>query len=444
MEHANPAPSSDPPTVAVRRFLSLAFQKARDDHLVQHAAALAFTTIVSLVPLLAAFSFFGARVFSDDQERIVELLAQVLPYSEATLMTHVRTFLGQAKAIGGVGSLVFLVTALGVFTAIEETINRIWNVSKSRPLRSRLLSLILILVCGPLVIGASYYGLYVLEQQPALRALADSLTVRLLPSLVTVLGLTLLYWMVPSTDVRFRSAFLGGLVAALLLEGLRRGFALYIESFQQISIIYGSFGLALFFMISIHVTWLIVLLGTEVAYCVQNFELLVHPRRPAAAAEGSWLGLAALVVVTDRFRRSRPITPQELLAERLRLSTADLRQVLEPLLAAGFLVETRGDDEGYVLACDPYQLELETVFERYEDLHAEVLETLPKDLGKRLETLRAGLRDARRRKTKKPTLAELMTTSAAGSTAKKGQKRAAAPRRTAPAPASGPAEPTEG
>ncbi len=392
----------------VFRFLALSVSKARADNLNQQASALAFITIVSLVPLLAALSFLGARWFDDRQEGMVDLLSHILPYSEETVVETLQGFLQQAEAIRGIGFAIFILSSMAVFTNIEATLNRIWNVPRKRPFRSRLLSFTLVLFWGPLVIGATYSVLFYLKQRPALEGIAGSLPVQLVPFTVTLLGLTMLYWLVPYTTVRFRSAFAGGLTAALLLEGLRQGFGIYVDQVRNVSLIYGGFGLLLLFMISIQIAWWIVLLGSEVAYSLQNAEYMSSQRHPAAPLEGSWVALAALIFATQRFRAGNPVTPHELLAERLQLSANEVGDILAPLLQAGLLCESSGDTDGYLLACDPYQLDISTVFDLYELNHRDLLQPPPDDPTDGLEDLRSQIVTERTRQSQGVMLIDLI------------------------------------
>lgn len=382
-------------------FLALAIGKAREDELTERASALAFITIVSLIPLLAVFSHFGAG-------QIVNLLNSVLPYSEDAIFTAVDGFLKKAEGIGLFGFCVFLATSLAAFTTIEQTVNRIWNVAARRSFRSRLLSFTLVIFWGPLLIAASYSLIFYLRDREPFFVLRWEAPLRLFPSLVTLVGLTMLYWLVPYTAVRFRSAVAGGAVATLLLEALRSGFGYYVEVARGISVIYGGFGLALFFMISIQLTWWIVLLGSEVAYALQHYRLLTAPRLPVTPFDGSWIGLAALAVIADGFRHGEPITGHERLAERLQMPSVGLRSSLQPLLEAGVLRETGGDDEGYLLAADPYELRVDTVFDLYEQRHRAMLEPLPRSIAATLDELRTVLAASRSQRTGGLTLADVV------------------------------------
>ncbi len=406
-EHPPATPSRWDGPRKVLRFALAAVKKAHADDLAVQSAALAFITIVALVPLLAAFSFIGARAFADQQEVMVQLLSQLLPFSEETILEELRKFLEKARTIRGPGFLLFLVTSMTAFMTIERTVNQIWKVPATRPFRIRLLSFTMVLFWGSLVIGAISWGLLSLREQSTFQSFAEALPApflpfivrQVIPFVVSLLGLSMLYWQVPYTKVRFRNAFAGGLIAALLLEGLRQGFGLYIEMVRTVSIIYGGLGAVLLFMISIQLTWWIVLLGSEAAYCIQHRALMLRPRRHAAALEGSWLGLAALAFIADRFRAGRPITPHALLADQLQLPAEELLHVLTPLIENGLLQEIGGETEGYILSCDPHELELTRIFEQYEEPHWKLLESLPAGLAASLEELRGRLAAARGQRT---------------------------------------------
>ena len=161
-----------------------------EDGVLLTASALAFVTVLSLIPLLTALSFVGARVFSQYPQRSLEIFVQILPYSDKSLVDAIAEFLDQAETIHGVGVIAFFVTTLYLFATVEETFNKIWNVSRRRPIRARLISFILLIFWGPLLIGATFSSLIMLRQSPAFRRLfQESFLLNVLPFVATVVGL---------------------------------------------------------------------------------------------------------------------------------------------------------------------------------------------------------------------------------------------------------------
>lgn len=371
-------------------FLRVLVAQIRRDELAERSAALAFITVVSLVPLMATLSLFAGPVQADDST-LFTILAWLLPYPEETLVAKLREFVDHARAIRGIGLIAFLVTALAAFFTVDHTINRIWKVGRRRPFPARLRSFTLVLFWTPVMIAVASSSRFLLDQrldQHAAMALLDQVLV-LMPLTVTVLGLSMLYWLVPFTAVGFRFALIGAACAALLLELLRKGFAVYIELYQ-VTRIYGSFGLAILFLISIQLGWLMVLAGCEVAYCAQNRRRLMRRTASARSSDAGWMGVAAMLIVHERFRTGSPIVSRPSLAQHLQLGPATLDAVLEPLIVEGMLVPS-SDGAGYLLAADPHTLPVERIFTTYDRATGGVIDGLPELLRDRLDGLRRSL-----------------------------------------------------
>jgi membrane protein len=393
---------------AAARFVALTARKSLRDAVGIEASALAYGTVLSLVPLLAAVLFVGEHVFAEYRAQVLAVLRAILPYTEETLLEYIRSFLTQAQALRGLGLAGFVVVALLTFAGIESTLNRIWNVPRRRPLGVRLYSFVMLLVWGPLLIGATYSGLLLLQQRPAFaRLVAESRLLQALPLLATVVGLTIVYWLVPYTRVRLRSALVGGAVAALLFELLRLGIGRYLEVFPGLSLVYGSFALALLFMISIHAAWLIVLLGGEVAYTAQHFATMAREGRLLPALEGPWLALGTLALMADRLEQGEPAVSLAALADALEVPADHLRPALGPLRDAGILQDAGRQGEGYLLGQSPDRIRVAEVLALYDPRRQQLLEALPGPVAERLRLLDAALRAARGREVGDATLADL-------------------------------------
>jgi membrane protein len=379
-------------------FLRLVGKKVATDGITQRAAALAFVTILALNPLLAAFTFVAANLLHDYQDRVLSFLTSVLPYSEGVVLNNLQKFVSQAESLQEVGFLAFILVGLGAFGTIEETINRIWQVSTRRSLRAKLVSFTLLVFWGPLLIGSCYSAMLLLRRRPGFDVLFDeSLLVQAVPFFVSAIGLTMLYWQVPFTRVQFKAAFAGGLTAALLLELLRRAFHYYVAHFTETTyVVYGGFALAIFFMISLELAWLAVLLGTEVAYVTQHFGALTTTRGLDARFRESWIGLAALATLLEGLRTGRPVGELDRLSERLGVAPEALRGAVEPLVRAGLVVESTGEPTGFLLARDPHELSLDVALAAYERPIEELLAAMPQPLRDNLEALVGRLRDNRR------------------------------------------------
>jgi len=378
-------------------FVRLVASKTAADGILQRAAALAYVTILALVPLLAAFTFVLANLLHRYQARVLDFLTSVLPYSSRDLQLSLQRFVTQAESLQEVGFLVFILVGLGAFGTIEETINKIWQVSSRRSLRAKLVSFTLLVFWGPLLIGSSYSIMLLLKQRPGLDVmLEESLLLQAVPFIVSLIGLTMLYWQVPFTRVKFRAAFTGGFTAALLLEVLRRAFRYYVKHMTSTYVVYGGFALAIFFMVSVELAWLAILLGTEIAYVHQHFDTLTQTQLRDARHREAWVGLAALATLIEGLRNGKPLTDIHHLSERLGTAPDAIRGALEPLVRGGLVVETTGEPAGYVLARDAHELTLEAALATYDQPVDELLAAFPDSLRDNLGALVSRLRENRR------------------------------------------------
>jgi len=390
------------------RFFLLTLRRTHRDGLLLTSSALAYVTILSMIPLLAAFSFVGARVFTAYQERSLEFFIQVLPYHEATVTEQLEKFMAQTRELEGWSILAFFATVLFAFGTVEETVNRIWNVVRRRPFRVRFLSFTLLLFWGPVLIGASYSAFLILRKRFGPELLESSITLNLLPLLGTLVGLTMLYWLVPYTAVSFRAALAGGLAAAILLELLRLSFGLYVGLLTNPTAVYGRFAFALFFAISIQVSWAIVLYGSELAYCAQHHGALARGLAGERLHQGRWLGLAAALALAERFDRGSPVTRQDDLADRLLVPADQLEAILEPLVEAEVVEGTEGRERGYLLARPPHKLRVERVLAAYDAGCRRLFEPLGEELEASLGALAERVAEVRAKGLGELTLADLV------------------------------------
>src|SRR6185503_1237328 len=277
-------------------------------------------------------------------------------------------------------------------------------------LRARLVWFTLLVFWGPLLIGSSYSVLLLLQRRPGLDVLfEESLLVQLVPFVVSAIGLTMLYWQVPFTRVQFKAALAGGLTSSVLLEVLRRAFRYYVIHFTAGTyVVYGGFALAIFFMVSLELAWLAILLGTEVAYVTQHFGALTHTRGLDSRFRETWIGLASLALLVEGLRGGRPVSDLDRLSTKLGVAPEALRSSLEPLVKSGLVVETTGEPSGYVLARDAHELTLEAALGAYEKPLDELLAAMPQPLRDNLEALIGRLRENRRTTLASRSIAQLL------------------------------------
>jgi membrane protein len=247
--------------------IRLTFRRAREERLAQAAGSLTFTTVLSMVPLLAvSFALFlRFPVIRRLGEVIREhLMTGLLPAGIArTVLKHVGQFTANTGGLTLVGFLFVVATALAMLLSVENVLNRIWQVRKNRPVHKRLGLYVLMLVAGPVLLGASLWATSYLQAASGnlLRTLpvSASIILNLGPIVLGTAGFGGLFYLVPNAKVRGRDAIAGGLLAAIAFELGKRGFALYLVKVPTYKTVYGAFAPILLFLTWVYFSWLVTL-----------------------------------------------------------------------------------------------------------------------------------------------------------------------------------------
>jgi membrane protein len=252
-----------------------------EDNCTRTAAALSYTTLLSLVPLLAVvfsiLAFFPvfAPLIDDIQGYI---FSNFVPASNEQLQLHFQQFIATAASSGGIGVIFLMLTSLMLMNTINIALNDIWHVKPKRNLFSALLIYGVVLLLSSILFAASILlTSYVVslpliaEGGEAVRGIKNVLLM-IAPIAVTVVALLLFYVVVPNCKVSWRVGMISALLAALLFELAKKGFAWYVLAFPSYTVIYGALAVIPVFLVWIYVSWLVLLLGAEFSRCLTTFE----------------------------------------------------------------------------------------------------------------------------------------------------------------------------
>jgi len=255
------------------RLLPLTIRRARQEKLLQVAGSLSFTTLLSLVPLLAVSLalFIHFPVFAQFEAALEQyLLRSLLPEGIArTVLRTLNQFVSNTSGLTVAGSLFLLGAALALLLTVENALNQIWNVQRRRPIHKRVGLYLAILALGPPLLGMSLWATSVVlgASVGVFDALPPSarFVLTLGPALLTWVGLSCLYHYVPNTTVRKRDAMFGALLAAAALELGKRGFAAYLMTIPTYKAVYGAFAVFPMFLLWVYFSWLVTLAAALVA-----------------------------------------------------------------------------------------------------------------------------------------------------------------------------------
>jgi membrane protein len=263
-----------------------------EDDCPQLAAAISYHVMLSVFPLvILVVSVFNLVVNQQSvRDNVVEGVETYVPltaHGEQSLRHLLTQLQGGSAALGLLGLLGLVISASGMMTSTRRALTRAWDAEIRRPfVRGKLFDILLVGASGIVVVTS--FGLTVLVRLArsgsagaasslgsfgALANAAGWLVGFLVPALLAFALFTLFYRFLPAVQTRFTNVWHGALVGALLFQGLKEGFAAYLDHFAHYNEIYGALGTAAAFIFFVYLAANAFLLGAEVAS--------EYPRLPA-------------------------------------------------------------------------------------------------------------------------------------------------------------------
>src|SRR5258706_7235207 len=322
------------------------------------AASLAYTTLLSLIPLLVAFTQvlqqYFRNLFPDFKSQIDSVLNVLIPYQSPQLTYHLAKFAENASAASTFGAIVFIIIAFRPFLAVEATINQIWKQRSARGYRQKIMAFTMLFFWGALLMGLSFTTTAMLERNRFLKILFQSgLIFRIAALVVLFIAFTMLFRLVPSTRFRFSAAVAGAIVTTSLFSLVRFGFGVYANYLfhGRFNLIYGALGLAVIFLIAIQIMWVVILLGVEISFVYQNLYGLIRASEQQIEDQPRYdlyFGLRALIEIARRFDARQDPPSSYRLAEQFGTTDAQMLRVLRKLGDAKLVKETGGEWAAFV------------------------------------------------------------------------------------------------
>lgn len=412
------------------RALRIAYSTARgfvDHQLTSRGAALTYYTVLSIVPFLA-FAFavlkgFGAyRLLLDGTVRpwiadtfganpaLLEAIQKVLDFVDSTDVSRLGVF----------GLLTLVYTSVSLVSSVESALNQIWGAKASRPFVRQVTDYITLLVITPILVLVAATASTAAQSSSVVEFVRDRLglgtvmdvLLGLTPVVVVFVALFAMYVILPNVRVRASAAAVGAAVAAVLWQGalifhvqLQRGVAGY-------NALYSVLGAIPIFFVWTYVSWLVVLVGGELAASHQN-ERAMRQRHLAHRADQSLKETVAVACgarIARDFLLGRPPPIAADIAERLGVPPPLVDDVLEALARTGIVARTiAGRDIRWLPARDPGTVRANDLREavRRDPRADSIRASVERKISEPVATVLAGLDDEVRRSPMNPTLREL-------------------------------------
>jgi len=336
--------------------------------------SLVYTTLLSVVPLIAVmFSVLKGLGYHRELEPVLYTFLEPLGERGYQLTSQIMTFVDNVRGdvLGAVGVIFLLYTTLSMIQKVEEAFNFVWRVAQPRSLMRRVSEYLSVMVIGPAVIVAAFGLIASFAHSSGAQAVAKYEPVgtvlavfgRLTPYVLVTGVFTFLYGFMPNTKVRFRAALIGGVFAGVVWAATGMVFTSFVITSTRNIVIYASFAIVIVALIWLHVSWLILLLGAQLSFYVQNPQYL----RPGPgeiqlnASLRERVALSIMYLVVSDYRSADHRWNTNRLAEHLELPGAGINPILNALERAKLLLAA--EDETWVPGRDPQAIELIEVLE---------------------------------------------------------------------------------
>ena len=341
------------------QWVSLSIKDFYRNRCILWAAALTYTTVFALIPLLAVtFSLFHAfGGLKELEEKIRPLILKVMvPGAQEKLIATIDSLIERlnAGAIGAVGTVLVFLSAIFLIGQLEMILNEIWGLKKHRPFFYRLALYWTAITVGPPLLALSIGIPATLSSYQAVSWLENYINLdffTFLPYILIWCAFTGLYTFMPNTKVRFLPAAIGGIMGGTIWQIAGIGFTLYTSRILVYSKIYGSLGLIPLFFLWLFISWSIFLLGAELSFTFQNFQLLRNGLKVHSPSykEREYLSLRILIAVGKNFlAKKNPLTFKGI-AKQLNLPPNLTKELISSLLDSNLLIELDGyEQEAYI------------------------------------------------------------------------------------------------
>jgi len=321
------------------------------------AMSLVYTTLLSIVPLLAvSFSVLKGFGVHNQIEPLLYNFLEPLGPQGAEITEKIIYFVENVKVgvLGSIGFGMLIYTVVALVQKIEAAFNFVWQIDHLRPLSQRISNYLSVILLGPALIfiaislSATVLGNDWTQRLITIEPLGTLVfySSKLVPYVLVSLAFTLIYVFIPNTRVQFRAALVGGVIAGVIWKFTGWGFAAFIASSSKYAAIYSSFAIMILLLIWMYLSWLILLAGSQIAFFVQfpKYMTMNRVRFILSSRLREQLALQLMYLVAYNHHHDRPPWNLDQFAEYLNIPGEPVHRMVRVLVDAGYLIEISDDD----------------------------------------------------------------------------------------------------
>ena len=344
------------------------------------AMSLAYTTLLSIVPLMV-FSFsilkgLGAR---GDLRFLLHEFLKPLGAAESELTESIMQFVSNMRGVllGSIGLAFLVYTVVTTIQKVETSFNFVWRVERPRSLARRFTEYVSIMILGPILLAVAL-GLLASAQKTEFAQRLDAIApvawflggvAKVVPYLIVTIVFTFMYRFIPNTKVEPRAALWGGVTAGIIWALVGRMFTAFILYSSSLIVVYTGFAIVLTTLIWVYLSWLILLIGAQLAFYLQFPQYLRHGQEPfeLTGRDREQVALSVMYLIGRDYADGKIQWSGQRLAAELDIPSIALAPILNCLEEAKLIVLT--ERLRFVPGRDPEAIRLFEIFDAVRALH---------------------------------------------------------------------------
>ena len=391
----------------ITQIANLIYRNYSDNETQVLAISLTYFSLLALFPLMALIlgitKGFGLDIL------FISKLFELVPQNEEmirTVLDIANKLLKSAEGgiLAGVGIVILLNSVIKVLITLENSFNKIWHVSKKRSIARRIVDCIAIIFIGPIflivLIGTNSF---VIEQVSTLffrGTVGVGIFTQILGPLFYILLFTLIFYLIPNTNIKLKSAIISGIITSFLCYILKFIFLSVQGSITSYNAIYGSLALVPIFLIWVQYIWVTILLGSQISFCIQSSDEFLYDERVEIPIKyRKELGLLVLTLITKKFTENKEPYTHFDLSKELGIEVLILKDILIELEKMKFINEiifNKTEESRYQIALNPDTIKIKDYTDKFEsknlDYYDDIFDNLKENEMRLLKDIRENIK----------------------------------------------------
>ena len=362
------------------QMLVLEIKLLQRNNLFTRAAALTYTTLLSLIPVLAImFMFFKAFGGKMVEEKIKPMILEFLASGAGdTISEYIDSFLGSATvdALGSIGAVFLLLAVYSILSSIERSFNMVWQMKKDRSPIEQLKTYLSIVFIAPVLLIISIWLAGRLEfiiqaGDNVWGGFSTFIIFQLLPFFLIMLMFIFILIIMPNTKVKLKHATIGAFIGAILYTILKAIFIHFTKMAGNYGVIYGSLAALPFFMLWIYFSWIIVLLSVQITFVRQNIHNLKHMEINVETNRADKIKIALMITfkILKDFINGNERSNLFEISSKLDIPLKDVNQCIAKLEHSGIIIEIAKKQNAYTLNIPVEKLTIDKILSAVDKMY---------------------------------------------------------------------------